>query len=62
MFTIHDCLSDTVISEHESKIEADRICESKGGENNCFYVFTKESKCAIVKESAGEMGIELSLF
>lgn len=62
MFAIHDCLSDQPVSEHESKDEADSICEEMGGKNKCYYVFTKESKCAIVKESVSERGFELSLF
>lgn len=63
MFTIHDCLSDTIISEHEDKLEADRTCEEMGGKNKCFFVFesfTSKAKCAIVKESARVT--ELSLF
>lgn len=62
MFTVHDCLSDCTISDHESKIEADRECERLGGKNKCFFVFTKESKCDKVKESVGERDFELSLF
>jgi hypothetical protein len=65
MFTIHDCLSDTIISEHEIKPEADQICESMGGKNKCFFVFesfTSKTKCDKIKESVSERGIELSLF
>lgn len=65
MFTIHDCLSDTIISEYKDKLEADSVCESMGGKNKCFFVFetfTSPVKCDKIKESVSERGIELSLF
>ena len=62
MFTVHDCLSDCTVSDHESKLEADNECERLGGEKKCFYVFTSPVKCDKIKESVGERGIELSLF
>lgn len=54
MYTIHDCLSDISVSEHESKEDADTICESMGGKNKCFYVFTKDEKCSTLKESVNQ--------
>lgn len=58
MFTINDCLSDQPVSDHESKVEADSICESMGGKNKCYYVFTKVESCVKTKEAV--RGTELS--
>ena len=60
MPTVYDCLADEPIKDCDTMCEAVEIQKAKGGKNNCFYVFTKESKCDIVKESVGNG--ELTLF
>lgn len=60
MLQVFDCLSDEPIKDCDTMGEAIELQKAKGGKNKCFYVFTKESKCAIVKESVRVT--ELSLF
>ena len=52
MPTVYDCLADEPIKDCDTMGEAVELQKAKGGENNCYYVFTKEGKCDIVKESA----------
>ena len=62
MPTVYDCLADEPIKDCDTMGEAVELQKTKGGENNCVYVFTMPVKCDKIKESVGERGIELSLF
>ena len=60
MPTVYDCLADEHIKDCDTMGEAVELQKAKGGKNNCFYVFTNENKCDIVKKSV--RGTELTLF
>lgn len=38
-YTVIDCLSDTLISTHATKQEADDVCAIHGGHDACIHVF-----------------------
>jgi len=38
-YEVRDCLSDTSISLHATKQEADEICAIHGGHDACIHVF-----------------------
>ena len=62
MPTVYDCLADEPIKDCETMGEAVELQKTKGGENNCVYVFTSPVKCDKIKESVSERDFELSLF
>ena len=38
-YQVYDCLSDTPISIHPTRKQADDICAIHGGADNCIHVF-----------------------
>lgn len=38
-YEVRDCLSDTLISTHSTKPEADDVCSIHGGHDACIHVF-----------------------
>ena len=53
-YQVFDCLSDTEISRHDSKAEADEICAIHGGADACIHVFEVEEKSE-EKEYSGDL-------
>jgi len=49
-YEVRDCLSDTLISTHATKPEADDVCAIHGGHDACIHVFEIAEKVVEIKE------------
>lgn len=49
-YEVRDCLSDTLISTHATKPEADDACAIHGGHDACIHVFEIEEPAENIVE------------